>query len=152
VDPDGKNTPGRYAPRFCFDVALGLGFGMEKNHPFMNKMINLYADMNFKLLEPTWGKTIVAYTTEALIEEGLKPIKGIQKVGDITIYPHDFFAPINVISGKLCITKNTYTIHRYMGSWTNSNQKGYKERLKRMLPEWLFMVYNKIKRRKYRIK
>ena len=27
-DPDGENTPGRYAPRFCFDVALGLGFGM----------------------------------------------------------------------------------------------------------------------------
>ena len=39
VDPDGKNTPGIYAPKYCFAVNPGLGFGFEKNHPFLNDII-----------------------------------------------------------------------------------------------------------------
>lgn len=152
LDPDGKNTPGRYAPRYCFDVALGLGFGIERHHPFIKKMLNLYDTLNFDggVLDP-WCKTIVAHTTEALMEEGLKPIKGIQKVGNITIYPSEYFAPINVITERLHITEKTYTIHRYMGSWT-MNDNHLKGRIKRMLPEWVFILNNKIRRRKYRIR
>ena len=170
VDPDGENTPGRYAPRYCFDVALGLGFGIEKDHPFMQKMMDYYTEMEFKgaVMDP-WFKTIVAYTTEALMEEGLENKKGIQKVGNITIYPHEYFAPINVITGRLHITPHTRSIHRYMGSWDDENGNvngngnenknenikislGYlKKRLRNALPEWVFYLNNKIKRRKYRI-
>ena len=169
VDPDGENTPGRYAPRYCFDVALGLGFGIEKEHPFMRKMMDYYNGMEFKGAEMNpWLKTIVAYTTEALMEDGLLNVKGIQQVGDITVYPHEFFAPIDVITGRLHITPNTYTIHWYMGSWSgdnenqnqnkNQNKKDImsldylKKRLRNALPEWVFYLNNKIKRRYYRIK
>lgn len=152
VNPDGENTPGRYAPRYCFDVALGLGFGISKEHAFIKKMLNLYENMKFEgaSLNP-WLKTIVSYTTEALIEDGLRNTKGIQQVGDISIYPQEYFAPINVISGRLHITQNTHTIHWYMGSWDNK-RKSLKDVIKNMLPEWLFFLYNRIKRRKYRIK
>ena len=169
VDPDGKNTPGRYAPRYCFDVAPGLGFGISKEHPFMQKMMDYYSNLEFKgaVMDP-WFKTIVAYTTEALMEEGLQNKKGIQQVGDITVYPHEYFAPIDVITGRLHTTPNTYTIHRYMGSWdkvndndnVNQNDNGnlsfsfkkLKKRLRSVLPEWVFYMNNRIKRRKYRIK
>ena len=122
----------------------------------------------FHLMDP-WFKTIVAYTTEALMEEGLENKKGIQKVGNITIYPHEYFAPINVITGRLHITPHTRSIHRYMGSWDDENGNvngngnenknenikislGYlKKRLRNALPEWVFYLNNKIKRRKYRI-
>ena len=179
VDPDGKNTPGRYAPRYCFDVAPGLGFGMSKEHPFMLKMLDYYADLEFKgaVMNP-WFKTIVAYTTEKLMDEGLRNVKGIQQVGDITVYPHDYFAPIDVITGRLHITPNTHTIHRYMGSWSGSPSPALprregrssptpgpspvgrgenaiyylKRKLRDVLPEWVFYLINRIKRRKYRIK
>ena len=169
VDPDGENTPGRYAPRYCFDVAPGLGFGISKEHPFMLKMMDYYSNLEFEgaVMDP-WFKTIVAYTTEALMEEGLQNKKGIQQVGDITVYPHEYFAPIDVITGRLHTTPNTYTIHRYMGSWDkvndndNANQndnrnlifsfKKLKNRLRSVLPEWVFYMNNRIKRRKYRIK
>ena len=169
VDPDGKNTPERYAPRYCFDVAPGLGFGMSKEHPFMLKMMDYYASLEFKgaVMDP-WFKTIVAYTTEKLMDEGLRNVKGIQQVGDITVYPHEYFAPIDVITGRLHITPNTYTIHRYMGSWdkvndndnVNQNDNGnlsfsfkkLKKRLRSVLPEWVFYMNNRIKRRKYKIK
>lgn len=165
VDPDGKNTPGKYAPRFCFDVALGLGFGISREHPFMKKMMDVYSKMEFKGRGKVgWFKTIVAYTTEALMEEGLQNKKGIQQVGDITVYPHEYFAPIDVITGRLHITPNTYTIHRYMGSWDNENVnvnengklffslKRLKKRIRSVLPEWVLYMNNRIKRRKYQIK
>lgn len=158
VDPDGENTPGRYAPRYCFDVAPGLGFGISKEHPFMQKMMDYYSNLDFKgaVMDP-WFKTIVAYTTEALMEEGLQNKKGIQQVGDIIVYPHEYFAPIDVITGRLHITPNTYTIHRYMGSWDSGNPNAnlslkFKKKLRNALPEWLFYINNRIKRRKYRIK
>ena len=153
VDPDGENTPGRYAPRYCFSVALGLGFGMEQEHPFMKKMMDYYEGLEFRgaVMEP-WFKTIVAYTTEMLMEEGLKNVKGIQQVGDITVYPHEYFAPINVITGRLHITPHTRTIHRYMGSWAGGGQKALKAWLQGIVPEWVFYLNNRIKRRRFRIR
>ena len=170
-DPDGVNTPGKYAPRYCFAVALGLGLGISQGHPFIKKMLEKYDLMEFEMPTLPWGKTIVAYTTEVLVEDGLRNIKGIQNVDDITIYPHEYFAPIDVITGRLHITPNTYTIHWYMGSWgengtscendrstlvaslaKNLNLKYLKNKLKRALPEWVFYLNNRIKRRRYRIK
>ena len=153
VDPDGSNTPGRYAPKYAFAVALGLGFGMDKGHPFLQRMMTYYKELTFDIshLSP-WTKTIVAHTTEVLVQMGLQSKKGIQKVGDITIYPHEFFAPVNVISGRLPVTKKTHSIHWYMGSWNESKKKTLKERIRSIMPEWLFYINNRIKRRKYIIK
>ena len=152
VDPDGDNTPGKYAPRFCFAVNPGVGFGMEKEHPFMKKMINLYTELRFELppANIAWYKTIVAYTTEMLCKDGLKNAKGIQNVDGINIYPHDYFSPINMISGKLHVSSDTHTIHRFMGSW-GVQKKSLKDIIRDILPEWIFIVNNKIKRRKYRV-
>lgn len=154
-DPDGENTPGRYAPRYCFDVALGLGFGMTKEHPFMKKMIEHYHTLEFEAVpsgDIAWYKTIVAYTTELLCAQGLRNVAGIQRLGDITVYPSEYFAPINAISGRLHITENTRTIHRYMGSWANGGKQSLKNRIRQMMPECLFFFINRIKRRRYRIK
>ena len=53
-DPDGENSPSRYAPRYCFSVSLGLGFGVEAGHPFMRKMLTKYENMEF--ITPPTGK------------------------------------------------------------------------------------------------
>jgi mannosyltransferase OCH1-like enzyme len=152
VDPDGENSPAMYAPRYAFAVNPGLGTGFPKDHHFLQRMMHLYATLTFHHAEMNpWLKTIVAYTTEILMEEGLQSAKGIQQVGDITVYPHEYFAPINVISGKLHITPNTYTIHHYMGSWDNKSHSA-KDFVRNMLPEWVFVLNNRIKRRKFRIK
>ena len=152
VDPDGENTPGKYAPRYCFAVNPGVGFGLVPKHPFSEKMLKIYHNLEFKgaIMNP-WFKTIVAYTTEALVEEGLQNVGGKQHVGDITIYPHEYFAPIDVISGRLHVTGNTYTIHRYMGSWDAMKGTDITKKIKRFIPEWIFYLNNRIQRRKYKI-
>lgn len=152
VDPDGKNTPGHYAPRYSFAVNPGVGIGISQGHSFVKRMLDTYHNLTFEgtPMNP-WLKTIVAYTSEALVEEGLKNQKGIQQVGDITIYPHEYFAPIDVITRRLHITANTYSIHHYLGSWNSYYGKSWKEKIRNILPEWAFYLNNRIKRRRYRI-
>ena len=150
TDPDGENSPQKYAPKYSFGVNPGVGFGMRAHHPFLERMVELYKDLTFDggHMNP-WLKTIVAFSTEALIVDGLENAGGIQQIGDITIYPSEYFAPINVITGRLHVTANTRTIHRYMGSW--NGKKSFKEKFRSFMPEFLFLMINKMKRRKYRI-
>lgn len=153
VDPDGENTPGKYAPRYCFAVNPGLGFGMEAKHPFLKEMIDLYHGLVFEPIPDNiaWYKTIVAYTTEILCSRGLKNIQGIQFVDNITIYPSEYFAPINSITNRLCLTKNTRTVHRYAGSWGNG-KSSLISKIKHCLPSFVLIMANRIKRRKYKIR
>lgn len=152
LNPDGENDPQKYAPRYAFAVNPGVGLGMEKEHPFIKTMLEKYAQLEYETPVFPWGKTIVAYTTEELCRLGLQNVRGIQEVQGIKVYPHEYFAPIDVISGKLHITKNTYTIHRYMGSWGDKRHRSWKDLIRSYIPEWVFYLNNKIKRRRYKIK
>ena len=168
VDPDGENTPGKYAPRFCFAVNPGVGFGLEKGHPFIKKMLDMYESLSFQMppKDIAWYKTIVAYTTEMLCDYGLKNVKGIQTIefgndtltsnhlslnreSFITVYPSDYFAPINLITGRIHITQNTCTVHRYMASWGESFSLKYCFRF--FIPKCVLYIMNRIKRRKYKV-
>lgn len=164
VDPDGENTPGKYAPRYCFAVNPGVGFGMEKNHPFMKEMIELYHNLRFEQIPDNiaWYKTIVAYTTEMLCSKGLKNVGGAQtimydssvsglNVGGISVYPADYFAPINAITNRLHLTKETRTIHRYAGSW-GTGSPTLTAKIKHYIPDFVLIIINKIKRRGYKIR
>ena len=152
TDPDGENDPQKYAPRYAFAVNPGVGLGMEKEHPFIKTMLDKYAQLEYETPVFPWGKTIVAYTTEELCKMGLENVQGIQEVHGIKVYPSEYFSPIDVISGKLHITKNTYTIHRYMGSWGDKRHRSWKDLIRSYIPEWVFYLNNRIKRRRYKIK
>ena len=55
----------------------------------------------------------------------------IQTVLDLTCYPRDYFAPKDYFTGRLRITKNTYSIHHYDSTWfTNEEQAQRKHDLK----------------------
>lgn len=157
TDPDGENSPSKYAPRYSYGVALGLGFGINKEHVFMKDMMEHYKTLKFTEANMNpWLMTIVAITTQRLDKYGLKNKKGIQEISfsnntPIYIYPREYFAPINVISGRLHITDNTVTIHRYMGSWDSNKGMSTKDKIKFIIPEWLYFLNNKIKRRRYKI-
>lgn len=152
VDPDGENSPGKYAPRFSYSVNPGLGFGIEVKHSFMLQLMDYYKNLEFDISNLTpYSKTIVAHTTENLVKLGLKNTSGIQKISGITIYPSEYFAPISAITGRLHITENTRSIHRYMASWNEQRNKGIKDYIHHYIPESLLILYNKIKRRRYRM-
>ena len=66
-------------------------------------------------------------------------------------YSSEFFSPIDVITNKKHITKQTYSIHWYNASWYTLSQK-FKYRLKKVLNFCTFgfmgKLYKKIKSKK----
>ena len=127
-----------------YNVAVGLGMGAEPHSKFIQEMMRIYNRLHFEY-KPDIKKmvNIVTYTTNKLVEMGLQNKCEIQKVGEFTIYPHDYFNPINIVTGRLHITENTRSIHRYAGSWVKKN--GFKTRLRHILPEWTLLLISKIK-------
>lgn len=61
--------------------------------------------------------TIVRIVTDILIHHGLSHSDKPVTVKGITIYPWDYFCPVEFMSNKLEITENTRTIHHYSASW-----------------------------------
>lgn len=101
------------------NVATGLGFGAEMNHPVVNGMINEYLALevdkngNYPMI------VCPALNTKALLKMGLKLTGESQKIGDIKIFSSEYFNPYDDPTGKLNKTKNTYSVHWYSKSWVS---------------------------------
>lgn len=108
-------------------VAPGLGLGVTPGLSLYKEFLDLYASLSFyKKNGELNTKTVVGYITELLSTKGLKNTSEIQKVAGITIYPKDFFCPIDYDTGKMKITSNTYSIHHYAASWHGNKEILYK--------------------------
>ena len=105
-------------------VAPGLGLGVNPGLGLYKDMLELYASLHFVDEAGNYNlKTVVDYTTEVLCKHGLKNVPGIQYVGEVYVYPVEYFCPISVKDGKLRITPNTRTIHHYAQSWQSPVRK-----------------------------
>lgn len=152
LNPDGENDPQKYAPRYAFAVNPGVGMGFEKEHPFLKVMLDKYATLEYETPVFPWGKTIVAYTTEELCKRGLRNVQGVQEVDGVNIYPSEYFSPIDIITNRLHVTEKTVSIHRFTGTWGDKRHRSWKDLIRCYIPEWVFYLNNKIKRRRYKIK
>lgn len=104
------------------DVNPGLGIGISAKHPIYAELLEKYSTLHFQNSDGSLNTTtIVKYTTELLKKHGLRATNEIQTIGDITIYPKDFFNPLNDNTGELEITTNTRSIHWYAKTWLNIN-------------------------------
>ena len=105
-------------------VNPGLGLAVAPGLGLIKEILEDYEKDSFLNSDGSLDlTTIVTRTTNILKRHGLQNINEIQTVAEIDIYPVDYFCPIDMSSGKLVITKNTHSIHRYAGSWeTNGNK------------------------------
>ena len=98
----------------------GLGCAVAPGLSFYREVLDDYEKSSFYNEDGTLNLyTIVQRTTDLLCKYGLKNTKDIQQVAGITIYPAEYFCPINMDNGKLQITSNTYSIHWYAASWVD---------------------------------
>lgn len=105
-------APNTVNPGLGLAVAPGLGLYRELYTAYHSRrFVNDDGSMNLK--------TVVQYTTECLVAHGLTNAHEIQKVGDIYIYPQDYFNPCNMNTGQIEITENTVSIHHYAASWVD---------------------------------
>lgn len=98
-------------------VAPGLGLGAYPNQILYKELLEIYKNLRFFNGDGSLNtKTIVHYTTELLIEHGLKNSPNIQFVVDNYIYPWDYFCPMSPAL-VLEITDNTRSIHLFSATW-----------------------------------
>lgn len=128
-------------------VNPGLGMAVEPNAEIIKTLVSKYDGLYFLKEDGSLniGKTIVHYTTEVLNDLGMQQTKGIQELKGITLYPAEYFAPIDFVTKRLHIQSNTHTIHRYMASWGERKNKKLIEVIKHYLPEIVLVWINRLK-------
>ena len=105
-------------------VNPGLGIAAQAGLPIFLDVLHHYGQALFLENDGSLDQTtVVTRVTEILEKHGLKNIAGKQHVGDITIYPREFFNPLNANTGKLEITSNTRSIHWYSKTWRTPCQR-----------------------------
>lgn len=107
-------------------VAPGLGMGAEHGNTVYNEFLQFYSGLSF--FDPSGAmnvKTIVEYTSQILSKYGLILSPNVQKVHGIFVYPQEYFCPLHMENNRLglFVTKNTYTIHHWAGSWQPKSKK-----------------------------
>lgn len=128
IDPDGKE--------YCGAVAPGLCLGASPNMDLYSEILDTYNSFNFLNEDGSQNlKTVVLYITEILEQRGLSSSKGIQQIDDLTIYPKEYFNPLDSLTGRLKTTPNTRSIHWYSMSWLDSSP--LRRKLSRLLHRFI---------------
>lgn len=118
-------------------VAPGLCIGANKEMPFFSKILGVYSTLSFWGNDGTFNKyTMVPLVTNLLKADGLRPTNQIQQVGEITIYPAEYFNPLDSATGRLSLTDNTRSIHWFMASWL-PQQPIWKKKIKQYIRRFL---------------
>ena len=103
-------------------VNPGLGMAMERRHPFLKEMLDIYDGLHFINSDGTHNlKSIVYITSEVLVRKGLKRSDGIQCINGIFIYPKEYFNPYD--GNHFVITEKTISIHYFSGSWITKKER-----------------------------
>lgn len=96
----------------------------EKHSKWIKRLLDYYDGRHFVIN----GK--IDYTTNVLIITditkkyyGLKQNNKYQDMGDVVMYPNDYFCPKDHINGEIYLTENSYCIHHFAGSWQNKGMK-----------------------------
>ncbi len=136
AEDQAMSLEGREYEDFSIRVSPGLGMASEAENPFYKEFLEFYDDYRFYREDGTRNSmAVVRITTNLLAKHGLQDRKGVQKVEHITIYPVEYFNPMDSATGIISTTENTHTIHWYSLSWMSGAERFWiavKRRLRRM--------------------
>lgn len=103
--PDGSVNP-------------GLGLGAEMGMAVYKKVIDKYETRKFILENGEIDQETIVSFVSGILYENIKPIiSKVNLIDGISIYPKDYFCPLDYETGKLELTPNTRSIHHYTASW-----------------------------------
>lgn len=120
----------RVAPGLGLGINPGLGLGLKSGISLYREILDFYEHAHFFNVDgtPNTIDTVVTITTRILYSHGLKQTSKVQKCAGIWIYPKDYFAPKDVDTKIITITKNTRSIHHYDASWAEWYDRAAGER------------------------
>ena len=107
-------------------VSNGLGFGAEQNNSIIKENLDFYKKLEFNINNLN-SISCSQITTNVLKDHGLVLNNKYQELDYATIYPKDYFCPIDYYTGKTSITNNTFSIHHFFMSWFDKRDKKWFE-------------------------
>lgn len=105
-------------------VNFGLGFGAEKEHPYLKEMMKAYDHLVFPDNDAELGKIACPIIqTDVLKRHGLVQNGKNQKIEKCAIYGTEYFSPKSFQTGVITLTDKTYSIHHFNMSWLSEEEK-----------------------------
>lgn len=91
----------------------GLGMAAPANHAFFKWYIDYFSDKHFTPEQPS----MVPIVSQQMLKQGWKNERTIQTIGDITVYPPDYFCPQAMMGAPIILSENTRSIHHFDATW-----------------------------------
>jgi mannosyltransferase OCH1-like enzyme len=109
--------------KFLQTALMGGAQGQELYSQLLDDYNNRHFLIDNGKLDTTTNVHII---TNTMIRHGLVLNNAEQTVRGLSVYPSDFFCPLDGQTNTLNITNNTHAIHWFDGSWlTNTEKKEY---------------------------
>ncbi|MBR6594808.1 MAG: glycosyl transferase [Clostridia bacterium] len=100
-------------------IAPGLVFWCsEAGNPIAKEALDYYDSARY--LDENGERiplTVCNIFTDIMKRHGFEEGNCLKRLDGFTVYPIDYFCPLDDATGKLKVTKNTYAIHWYAKSW-----------------------------------
>ena len=114
--------------------------GVEKGHPLVKIISDLYIDLPFKRKDGSCDATPNTPILTHFLRKhyGLKMKNHTQRLkridkndeSEVTVFSNDYFCPINYTTKEMMKTENTYAIHYFDASWFDKKLKTSEKFLK----------------------
>ena len=107
-----------------YKINLGSGFGSERGNAFLKEIRDYYDNLSFRNTDGTLNLTPSPnINSQVFIRNGFKLDNTYQTIAGNTVYPYDYFAPLDWKNLKGKPTNNTISIHHYSTSWLSDEEK-----------------------------
>lgn len=105
-------------------VNTGLIMHCSEDNELCKAMIEDYNKDSFIFEDGTYNlRTVCHRVTDWLVKRGLILDGTTQNIGGFIVYEKDYFNPMDMKSGQLKISENTYSIHRFAASWVKRSDR-----------------------------
>lgn len=93
----------------------------------------MYNDLKFIQADGSLNTVAIpVYTTQLLEKFGFKRQDKLQKLGDVTIYPTNYFAPMDFLTGQIKLSPETLSIHHYSALWQTPTNLRHIEKMRQI--------------------
>ena len=110
----------------------------QKGNKWIKALLDEYKDLCFIKKDGTMDLTtnVIRITNTTVKKYNLVQNNTFQDLGEVVLYPHDFFCPKDWETGKIFLTDNTHTIHHFNGSWHTKKEKKQIEKKRKYIEKF----------------
>lgn len=120
------------------EVATGLGFGAEAGTELLRRLMAGYEELEYFGTDGRMqAKPCVDNDSAVFAELGLRAEDTLQRLGDIVVYPVEYFNPKDFDTEELShMTDNTYSIHHYHATWHTAGDRMMLSKRRRLIKRY----------------